>query len=98
MRLVVPNETAPGELRVALTPDTIGRLVKGGHDVRIQAGAGERAGFTDSTYTDAGAAIVPLAELYDGATLVCRVQPPAPEDIARMPEGVALLALLNPAR
>lgn len=98
MRLAVPRETAPGELRVALAPDSAGRLVKSGHEVRIQAGAGERAGFPDSMYTAAGAAVTDAATLYDGAALACRVQPPSVEEAAALPDGIALLALLSPAR
>ncbi|MEO7456490.1 MAG: NAD(P)(+) transhydrogenase (Re/Si-specific) subunit alpha, partial [Gemmatimonadaceae bacterium] len=98
MRLAVPNETAPGELRVALTPDTVGRLVKGGHDVRIQAGAGERAGFPDSAYVASGATVVERGALYGDVALVCRVQPPSPAEADEIPEGAALLALMNPSR
>ncbi len=98
MRLAVPNETAPGELRVALTPDTVGRLVKGGHEVRIQAGAGERAGFPDSAYTDSGAVVLPRGSLFDDVALVCRVQPPSPAEADEIPSGAALLALMNPSR
>jgi H+-translocating NAD(P) transhydrogenase subunit alpha len=98
MRLVVPNETAPGELRVALTPDVVGRLVKGGHEVRIEAGAGQRAGFPDSAYADSGATVVQGSEVFGGATLVCKVQPPSPAEVGALPEGTALLALMNPSR
>ena len=98
MRIAVPLEVAPGELRVALTPDSVVRLVKAGHEIHIQAGAGERAGFPDSVYVSAGASIVDGAALYDGVTLVCRVQPPSHDEAALMPRGVSLLSLLNPAR
>ena len=98
MRIAVPLESAPGEQRVALVPDSAARLVKGGHEVRIQAGAGIRAGFSDSAYESGGATVVDAAALYADAVLVCRVQPPTPADIARMPEGSTLLALLAPSR
>ncbi len=98
MRLAVPLETAPGEHRVAVTPDSVARLVKAGHEVRIQAGAGTRAGFPDSGYTAAGAVIADPGTLYDGAALVCRVQPPSEAEVALLPEGTAMLALLVPAR
>src|SRR5829696_7888945 len=98
MRIAVPLETAAGELRVALTPDSAGRLVKGGHEVRIQAGAGTRAGFPDSAYESAGASVVDGASLYADAVLVCRVQPPTPAEVAKLPEGTTLLALLAPSR
>ena len=46
------------ERRVALTPDSVGKLVSDGHDVVVTSGAGNRAGFTDQGYVEAGAAIV----------------------------------------
>ena len=98
MRIAVPLESAPGEQRVALTPDSAARLVKSGHEVRIQAGAGTRAGFPDCAYESVGVSIVDGAALYTGAELVCRVQPPMPADIAKLPEGSTLLALLAPSR
>ena len=98
MIIAVPSETAPGEHRVALAPDSAARLVKANHEVRIEAGAGTRAGFPDSAYEQAGARIVAPADLYDGAALVCRVLAPSPDDVTRMMPGSTLLALLAPAR
>jgi NAD(P) transhydrogenase subunit alpha len=98
MRIAVPLESVPGELRVALTPDAVARLVKSGHEIRIEAGAGERAGFPDSTYADAGATLSAAESLYGDVALVCRVQPPSASEAAVFPEGAALLALLSPAR
>ncbi len=98
MRIAVPNESSPGELRVALTPDSITRLVKAGHQIQVEAGAGARAGFPDSAYSESGATIVAADTLYDGATLVCRVQPPSREEAATMPRELSLLSLLNPSR
>jgi NAD(P) transhydrogenase subunit alpha len=72
--------------------------VKAGHAVRIEAGAGVRAGFPDPTYESAGATVVSGAAVYEGAELVCRVQPPSGDEIAELPKGVALLSLLNPGR
>jgi NAD(P) transhydrogenase subunit alpha len=98
MRIAVPTETAPGEHRVAITPESVARLVKAGHELRIEAGAGTRAGFPDSAYEAAGATVVAPAVLYEDAALVCRVQPPSPDEVARLPQGSTLLALLAPAR
>ena len=94
MRIAVPSESAPAEHRVALTPDSIARLVKAGHEVRVARGAGVAAGFPDLLYETAGATLHELDSLYDGAALTCRVQPPTADEIARMPHGSALLALL----
>jgi NAD(P) transhydrogenase subunit alpha len=71
MRIGVPKETADGERRVALVPDVVRRLKSAGHDIVIEAGAGEPAGHPDPEYTDAG------AELGDpwGAQVIARVAP-----------------------
>jgi H+-translocating NAD(P) transhydrogenase subunit alpha len=98
MIIAVPSESAAGEHRVALTPESAARLVKAGHEVRIEAGAGTRAGFPDSTYADAGATVLPSRALYAGAHLVCRVQAPSPAEVSLLSPGSTLLALLAPSR
>ncbi len=98
MHIAVPNETVPGENRVALTPESAMRLVKAGHHVRVQSGAGIRAGFSDAAYEAAGVVMADAASLFADAELVCRVQPPSPAEIAELPEGCTLLALLAPGR
>ena len=77
MRIAIPRETAPGERRVALTPDMVARLIKGGHSVAVQSSAGERAGFPDAAYQSAGATMVPdPAALYADADAVLKVHRP----------------------
>jgi NAD(P) transhydrogenase subunit alpha len=98
MHIAVPTETSPGELRVAITPDSVARLVKAGHVVRVEAGAGQRAGFPDAGYESAGAVVVSGSAVYEGADLVCRVQPPSADEIVALPQGAALLSLLQPGR
>ena len=58
----VPRETAPGETRVAATPDTVKRLARKSVDVAVERGAGETAFFSDDAYAAAGARIVDRAE------------------------------------
>jgi NAD(P) transhydrogenase subunit alpha len=98
MHIAVPAETSPGELRVSITPDSVARLVKAGHQVRVQSGAGVRAGFTDASFESVGAAVTAGDTIYDGAELVCRVQPPSADEIVAIPRGAALLSLLHPGR
>ncbi len=99
MKIAVPLESTPGEQRVALTPESVARMVKAGHEIRIQAGAGTRAGFSDSAYSTAGAIVAPMSDaLYSGVDLVCRVQPPSDTEISSMPEGVTMISLLAPAK
>ncbi len=93
MRIGIPKETAPGERRVALTPDAAGRLVKAGHAVVVQAGAGAEAGFPDEAYTAAGAS---LGDGW-GADVVCKVQKPGTGEVAKLREGGALVGVLQAA-
>jgi NAD(P) transhydrogenase subunit alpha len=96
MLIVVPKESAPGERRVALVPDTVSRLIKAGHSIRIEQGAGESAGFTDKAYSDAGASVVPLSELFTGADLIVRVARPSDSELDAIPPGTALIGILSP--
>lgn len=93
MKLGVPKETAPGETRVAVVPDTVRRLGESGVDVLVERGAGEAASFLDDAYVEAGAQVV--ADAYD-AELVCKVQKPSADELARLREGTTLVALLQP--
>jgi H+-translocating NAD(P) transhydrogenase subunit alpha len=93
MKLGVPKETAAGETRVAVVPDTVRRLAETGAEVLLERGAGERAAFPDAAYEPAGARLVDDA--YE-AEVVCKVQRPSREEIARLREGTTLVALLQP--
>jgi H+-translocating NAD(P) transhydrogenase subunit alpha len=97
MRVAVPAEIAPDERRVALTPESVGRLTKAGAEIRVQQGAGERAGFLDDAYRAAGAVLVEDARaLLDGAGVVVKVRRPSPDEVAQIAEGATLIALLQP--
>jgi NAD(P) transhydrogenase subunit alpha len=93
MKVGVPRETAAGERRVALVPETVGRLAKSGHEVSVERGAGEQASFPDAAYEEAGAAIVddPYA-----ADAVAKVQKPSTEEAARLRQGQVLIGFLQP--
>ena len=96
MLIGVPKETEPGERRVALVPDIVGRLAGDGVETLVETGAGEAAGFPDAAYEEAGARVVPAGELYAQAELVARVRRPSADEIAALREGQALVALLQP--
>ena len=93
MKVGVPKETAAGERRVALSPDVVGRLVKAGHQVTVEAGAGGEAGFSDEEYQAAGAA---SGDSWS-ADLVVKVQKPSAAEIGRLREGGALVATMSAA-
>jgi len=96
VKIAVPKESAPGERRVALTPDAAGALVKIGLEVLIEAGAGAGAFHADAAYEQAGARIVPdAAALYRGADVVLKVQKPSFDGVDEMREGTVLISFLN---
>jgi proton-translocating NAD(P)+ transhydrogenase subunit alpha len=92
MNVSVPKETAPGERRVALVPEVVDRLVKGGVEVVVEAGAGAGAHQPDSVYERAGAAI---GDGFSG-DVVAKVAPPSAEEIGRLPRGGVLVGFLQP--
>ena len=97
VRVVVPAETAPGERRVAATPETCRKLIALGARVGVQRGAGRTAGFVDAAYEEAGAQMLDdvAAALADADVVLC-VQPPAPAVIARLRQGATLVGVLAP--
>ncbi|MBM3933201.1 MAG: Re/Si-specific NAD(P)(+) transhydrogenase subunit alpha [SAR202 cluster bacterium] len=104
MKIAVPREIAPGERRVALVPQSIGKLKTAGNDVLVEAGAGAESLIPDKAFADAGAVIVPnAAEIYKSADLVVKVQRPMvnkhlnAHELDMMREGTALIAFIYPA-
>jgi NAD(P) transhydrogenase subunit alpha len=91
MRVGVAKETVPGERRVALVPETVGRL-GAGVEVVVEQGAGVEAGFADSAYAEAGATI---GDPW-GADVLVKVAPPTAAEAARLHEGQVLVAFLAP--
>jgi NAD(P) transhydrogenase subunit alpha len=96
MKLGVARETAPGERRVALVPESLGRLRQAGWEILVEAGAGSGSLIPDSAYADAGATVVPTDQLYAGADVVARVARPSPDEAARLRSGQAVVGLLQP--
>jgi NAD(P) transhydrogenase subunit alpha len=96
MRIGVPRESVAGERRVAVVPESIGKLTKAGAEVVIERGAGVAAGILDAAYEKAGAKLGSEAEAW-GADLVVKVQRPSNEEVAAMHAGAYLLCYLNPA-
>ena len=91
MQLGVPKELVPGEHRVALIPETVGRLGDG-VEVVVEAGAGDAAGFPDDAYRAVGATI---GDPWS-ADVVAKVAAPTAEEAARLRSGQVLIAFLSP--
>lgn len=99
MRLFVPTETREGERRVALVPDTVGKLAALGLDVTIESGAGSEAFASDEDYTEAGASVVPtekVAEAFAEADVVATVRPLDPARAETLKAGAVALSFLQP--
>lgn len=98
MQICVVAETAVGEHRVALDPDSVAKLVKAGHTVVIESGAGVGANHANASYEAAGATIAAdRASAHAGADMVVRVQRPDDAECAAIPEGAAVIAMMQPA-
>ena len=95
MLIGVPLETAAGETRVAVTPETAKKLKAQGHTIRVQSGAGVAASVTDAAYESAGAEITDRAGAL-GADLVLKVRSPNADELTAMKSGAALVGMLNP--
>jgi H+-translocating NAD(P) transhydrogenase subunit alpha len=97
MNIAVPKESAESERRVALVPETVGRLVKSGLSVAVEHDAGIAAGFPDAAYAEAGATIVADGRaLLGNADLVAMVRRPSETQIGAMRPGAVLITLLAP--
>jgi NAD(P) transhydrogenase subunit alpha len=105
MRIGVPREIHPGEMRVATTPDVVTQLQKLGFTVSVESGAGAGASFDDEAYRKVGATVTSDArELWASSDIVLKVRPPETHpdlgvneaDLAH--EGQVLIAFLWPAQ
>jgi proton-translocating NAD(P)+ transhydrogenase subunit alpha len=93
----IARESAQGERRVAVTPETCKKLVAAGAQVRIERGLGSGAHFSDQAYADAGAEIVDSSsEALARADVVLCVQPPDAAALAGLKPGAAMVGSLQP--
>jgi alanine dehydrogenase len=95
MDIGVPREIKDGERRVALTPDAVRELVNAGHAARVQSGAGEGAGFSDTEYANAGATIAANAAQAFDADLVIKVKEIQTDEWKHLRAGGMLFSFLH---
>ena len=99
MRIGVPKETAPGERRVALVPESAKKLIQAGYEIAIESGAGDEAGFGDPAYQEAGAGLEPdRAALVRSSDMLLKVGPPARDEVGWLRAGTIYLGSLMPLR
>ncbi len=96
MRVGVPREVKNREYRVALTPAGVTELVRAGHEVLVERGAGEGSSIPDADYTSAGARIVAAADdVWADADLLLKVKEPIEEEYHRLRRGQTLFTYLH---
>jgi len=97
MKIAIPKETHPGELRTAAIPASVAKLVKLGAQIEVEAGLGLGSGYADTDYTAAGATIATdRTALLSSADLVLRLRKPAAEEINLLKAGCIHASLLDP--
>ncbi len=95
MRIGVVKEIKPDEYRVALTPAGARELVQRGHEVVVEAGAGEGSAFSDSAYQAAGARLASVDEVWAKAELLLKVKEPTPAEYPFLREDLVLFTYLH---
>jgi NAD(P) transhydrogenase subunit alpha len=97
MQIVSLTESDPGEPRVAVTPESVTRLLRlPGAAVRVQAGIGHSVHIADDAYVEAGATVAgSVADTLAGADVLLRVGPPTDAELATLPRGCVRIGFLD---
>jgi len=91
----IPKEVSLQENRISLTPEAVSLVVKNGHKILVERGAGEKSNYSDREYSDAGATIVASAlEVYE-ATIILKIEPPTDTEISYLKPNQILISALN---
>ena len=96
MKVGIAKETAPGERRVALVPEVLGKLTAAGLEILVERDAGAGAAIPDSAYEEAGATVVSTVDLYGQSDVVLRVQKPSESEVKVLHKGQVVVGLLQP--
>src|SRR4051812_13069611 len=97
MRISVMKESAAGERRVALLPESVKRLVGKKVEISVESGAGHGVGFSDEDYKAAGATVAADAKGANaGSAAVLKVQPPTDAELDTLPSGGCIVSLMYP--
>ena len=91
----IPKEISLQEKRVALVPEAVALLVAHGHEVLVEAGAGENSNFTDIDYSESGARIIHDRKQIFEAGIILKVEPPSLDEVALMERGATLISALQ---
>ena len=96
MRIGIPRELKPLEGRVGLIPAACSGLVKDGHTVMVEAGAGIKSGYSDDDYRNVGVEVIEkVEELYEKAEMIVKVKEPIKEDLKHLRKEHLLFCYLH---
>ena len=96
MKIAIPKESHPGELRVATTPDIIKKLISFGFDVIVETGAGDGASITDDDFKSAGATIAKDVDAtFKSADVVLKIGAPSEDELNKIKKGAVVVAHLG---
>ncbi len=98
MKIAVVRETAPGETRVAATPETVKKFIGLGAEMAVEAGAGEAASISDADFEGAGATIGSREKTLGDADIVLCINGPDADSLKVAKQGALLVGALDPAR
>ena len=97
MQIGAPKESHPDEKRVSLVPKDVKKLVRLGIDVSLEEGLGEKAGFSDDEYAEAGASLQENREdLLNTCDIVLRLRKPSGDEISKLKKGSTHISFLDP--
>jgi H+-translocating NAD(P) transhydrogenase subunit alpha len=97
MLIGVPKETWPGELRAAVVPQNVKKLVNAGFSVTVESGLGIASGFPDASYAEAGAEVTSdRAGMFGAADVVLRVRKPELDEVSQLKRGALHVSFLDP--
>jgi alanine dehydrogenase len=95
VRIGVASEIKPDEYRVALTPAGALELIRSGHEVSIETGAGAGSAFPDEAYERVGARLTSVDDVWESSELVLKVKEPIEAEYGRLREGLILFTYLH---
>uniref|UniRef100_UPI0026010F1A alanine dehydrogenase n=1 Tax=Sulfurovum sp. TaxID=1969726 RepID=UPI0026010F1A len=96
MKIGIPKEIKTKEYRVGIIPSGVRVLVESGHEVYIEKDAGEKSGFSNNDYKEAGATILQSPkELYDTCEMILKVKEPQPREYDLLKAGQILFTYLH---
>jgi alanine dehydrogenase len=95
MRIGVPRETKTMEYRVGLVPDAVRALTRAGHQILVERGAGQGSGFSDESFSQAGASLVSREEAWSQPEMIVKVKEPQADEVGYLRRGQVLFTYLH---